>query len=834
MQISQMALLCCRVLTSNLIRMHLLNSRWNFALSRTDLRQKLYLNSHSWQARLPDHVFDIGFKAAQDKGLQDGKLASTSLRMLSERYLCIKHGRVQVRLELFGEWQQSVLSRVSGIPIIAAAKAIHAHQSGHVTADGRMQASIGNALPDALPCITPIDGAVEDYISREGLHESHLHLNGSTFAEQCWLRALENPDREVKKFSNLWQNAKRGSASDKVKELASLNDSDFSPIRFRRDLILARELRSWLVYFVAQPETDDSIFPLCISDLGNSRGKKSAPLRSRIIDLQHGAAGATMLEELTWLTKLLAMHNLPHRMDRMLHLYLLIQHQYRALMVQGEEFYGFDQFQKLTHTELRTVAEKSYLQRFVDMHGVNPTFSQSNYLEGRFAPKSKSSENVILLNNILSDFAVYLQINSERPIGFDKRSLRSTLSALDLICRNSNILWPKRQQLALVAHFIKEDWDFKKGGPYRHYQLRRKLDKQMAQLRKTLGDYPRLHRWVRGVDGAANELHAAPEVFASVFRQALRIGLGHRSFHVGEDFPHLLTGIRNIFEAIEFLDLRDGARIGHGTAVGINPSLWLSRMPSSLHLRCGDRLLDLLAAWQLLRASSVDASIAYKIELEVNRLVQQIFRREVSISLFERAMKMRDLHIGFVSDACSYSEWTWKHVSFADGFREEAKLVMQAKEQDYDAFSLLWEWQSNMAVWSRSETLMQVETEDDIFNNEIYIRLQQSLMKHIFARKIVIETLPSSNVRISQYERFEEHHILRWMGIPGYAYEGDVPIMVSLGSDDPGIFSGNLKGEFYQIYSAMRNIGISDAEALRHVSIINERGRQYRFHDLSL
>jgi hypothetical protein len=91
--------------------------------------------------------------------------------------------------------------------------------------------------------------------------------------------------------------------------------------------------------------------------------------------------------------------------------------------------------------------------------------------------------------------------------------------------------------------------------------------------------------------------------------------------------------------------------------------------------------------------------------------------------------------------------------------------------------------------------------------------------------------LPSSNVRISQYQNFQEHHALRWMRVPGHFAPDDPEIMVSLGSDDPGIFAGDLNGEFYQLYAALRKEGIGDKPALDYLATVNERGRQYRFHD---
>lgn len=829
---SQLALLCSRLLSSALLRQHLLTSDWSVAQEGYELRQQLYLSNQPWHARLPDHVFDLGFKAIQTEGIRDGELASRTLRMLAERYLYVEHGQIYVRLQLFGEWQQSILSRISGIPIMAAMRALHTQRGGYLANDLAINEASKGVQPFSLPCISPKDGAVEDYISQEGLHESHLHLNGSSFAEHCWLRAMARPDREIRQFSNLWQQSQRSPASDRVKELAQLYDTDFNPKQFRHDLLLARELRGWLIHF-AQQDYTCLVLPWKAGDLRGWLKIAPAPAVSKQFNPLHSSPDQALAAELIWMTQLLGKDISP-QVDRMFHLYLLLQNQYRALMVQGEELYGFDQFQKFTYTELRSPAEQSYLQRFRDMHGPHAQRSQSGYLEGRFAPKDTAINNAQLLKRVLLDYLEYLQESSSSKCHVNKTSLRSVLCALDGVCESPEVRWPRRQQLALIAHFIKEDWNHKSGGSYRHYRLRRKLEQQMAQLRKTLDDYPRLHRWIRGVDGAANELHAPPEVFASIFRQAVRAGLGYRSFHVGEDFPHLLTGIRHMLDAIELLGLCDGARIGHGTAMGIAPELWLARMPSTLHLRCSERLLDLLAAWQLLRELPDTTTQAYQVELNLHQLLLHVFREPVSSHLFERAMGLRGLHMGFVAALQKNSNWDWRGATLVDSLREEARLVSEARTHDEVAVSLLWKWQSDRELWERSEALVCIDAQDALFTPSIYVRLQQALMKRVADRRIVIETLPSSNVRISQYEQFEEHHSLRWMGIPGHVKEGDTPIMVSLGSDDPGIFAGNLKGEFYQLYAVLKKKGYPDAEALRHVGTINERGRQYRVHDQTL
>ena len=145
---------------------------------------------------------------------------------------------------------------------------------------------------------------------------------------------------------------------------------------------------------------------------------------------------------------------------------------------------------------------------------------------------------------------------------------------------------------------------------------------------------------------------------------------------------------------------------------------------------------------------------------------------------------------------------------------------------------LLWEWLSDPDVQQRTNEL--ISKEADFLDVQSYVRLQQALMQQVAKRGVLIETLPSSNVRISQYHHVDEHHSFRWMRIPGHVEEGDPEIMVCLGSDDPGIFAADIETEFYLLYASLRKKGLSDSEALGRLSLLNERGRIYRFHHPAL
>ncbi|WP_052747276.1 hypothetical protein [Burkholderia gladioli] len=831
--ISTPSLLGCALLSSHRVLNCLQSQPFQESAPSEQLRLALYLTHQPWAAREPDHVFDRAWQAyASPPGAPPLMIA---LRLLADEFLTARHGELHVRLDRFGVWQQSVLSRVSGVPIQAAA---------HVwpPKDCYLQ-SIGlprtfEAHLDARqshPLLLPHDPLVEEYFHREGLHETHLHLNGSTHAELCWLRALRDPIEETRDFDRRLNDPQR--IGQRLRELARSIQPDFSAPLLQQQLFVARQLRSYLIAAALRCLPDDILLPTNSEDLLDRAIGYEPPHHlpgsvdhRRLADLKQ----PDIATERQWLFHVLdRLRAQPSvALTNMLHVYLLLQNLYYRLLVQSEDQYGFDQFQKLTWTDLREPAEKDYLARLRSMHGPLPTHSRIVYLEGRFAPKKTELENADLLTHILRGYWQYRN-GDAAPL-----DLRELLGAFEGKLREPT--QGRFLRLALVAHFVKlpETVD---DISYRFQGLRRLLGTQAHALCSLFDSYPLLRRWVRGIDAAANELHAPPEVFASTFRICRAAGVTRRSFHAGEDFHHLLSGIRAMLDAIQLLDFRDGDRIGHGTAMGIDPELWLRRMPAQVRIRKDDWLLDLLAAWQLLRASN-ETGLAYRVERELTNLSGQLFDREISAVTLDRVMRLRGLSAVYLqqifSGAASAGDTATLPTAtdivspLHDGEYAEALRVDEAVRTRRGDCELLWRWLSDEQIRARGRELITVDCAH--FTADEYVKLQQALMQEIGKRRVLVETLPTSNVRISQYERFEEHHVFRWMRLPGALKEGDPEIMVSLGSDDPGIFAGELAGEFYQLYAVLRERGLTDKEALRRVAEINERGREYRFHDFAV
>jgi len=796
-------------------------------------RHEVYVAYHPWAARYPDHVFDTAWRAFSTPSHGNSGYLIKSLFALVDDYLELRHGEIYVKRDRFSAWQQSLISRISFLPVRAAAIIRFSSELWWGTPDHYDQISgIKNGgAPWANECVQmlrPYDLAIDDYVSREGLHETHLHLNGTTHAEVCWLRALNEPNAETKDFNKAWTDHKK---KRQVRELVALINPSLTPAELNKQLRVAKTLRAWLIAAATNTVTPQALLPVSCAKICDSPEDSLAPDPLGLaLNL---SKSAIIANEAKW--QYLLIQRLTHspsvQLERMFHCYLLLQNQYYRLLVQSESHYGFDQFQKFTLTELREPAEDDYLHRFQAIHGHRLPTSRVKYLEGRFAPKKSVDELSQLLYKILNGYRKYLtQATSthQAPPPFGA-NLAWVLSELEKILLSKQVSDRSVHRLALVVHFIKEPWSPSRSAPYRFHALEHKLRQNTGALLSTLKLWPRLSMWIRGIDGAANELHAPPDCFASIFRVCRRAGITHCSFHAGEDFPHLLSGIRYIFDTLELLNMREGDRLGHGTAMGIHPSLWIDRMPQRISINRGDWLLSVLAGWILLRNIPECASATEKLRLEVEQTACFIFGKNISPAELERAMALRHLSAHEVSRMMSAESEFSTIEPLNDIWQAEANLVYLAHKEDKSAVELLWQWQSDQRLWERSESLTQ---KDAAFLDEAsYIKLQQALMLRVKARGVVIETLPSSNVRISQYIGFHEHHALRWMKVAPHAIDGDPEIMVALGSDDPGIFASDIESEFHHLFAAMRNLGLSESDALQKLAVINERGRIYRFHD---
>lgn len=113
-----------------------------------------------------------------------------------------------------------------------------------------------------------------------------------------------------------------------------------------------------------------------------------------------------------------------------------------------------------------------------------------------------------------------------------------------------------------------------------------------------------------------------------------------------------------------------------------------------------------------------------------------------------------------------------------------------------------------------------------LFPNTVLILLQQYVLKHLAHKGIIIETLPSSNLRIACYENPMQHHIKRWLD--NETSDECLPSIV-VGSDDPGIFMTNIYNEYARILLQLSESDISSDTRIRKIQQLCNNSEMFNF-----
>lgn len=720
-------------------------------LQPQQIEQRVFQALREQQPFLPDYATTA---CMQNAGLQlsgDAAVGSYAHLLLNvfeqlAKPLFLRGTRLYVQQDSFEDWQQ-MLTLVMPLPVIsffAFAQKLSEHQ-----AQSRFSEWFANHSCLPGPYIPELVG-----LFSEGVSEHHLHIMGTTESDYTWQDALKRPKAVLRYL-------KKSHSSYNAREQLTQINPHIAFADLYRLLRLAATLRRTLLELIQLNTAQCSKVQL-LAMLRNWPTEFSS---------KHPAALYSNTDSLLVNEALLMFacyrHLAQSRCEitaRYLHIYLLIQSLFHRLLNQQLLDKGFQQFEKITQNELREATEEKFAQRFEQLQGMYG--SPITLLEARFAPKN------------------------------DTYKLRSILQALNNGYQKSALY--ERAPLSLTAHFIKAKDRPAALHPCRHYPLRLRLQKQKQVLLNYLQKNHTLREQVLGVDAAGNEMDAGAEVFAPLYRQLRSEGFKHFTYHAGEDFLHLLSGMRQVFEAIEFLDLKPGDRIGHATAIGIDPMLWLQRAAAWQQISYGEWLDTLLFTHHvLLQAGDAESSShAYRMESDIHRLAEHVF------------------------DRCDFNIQALK-TAWLNRWRDPLGRSCQPELAGM-AGCLLAAWHAP-AVYKRARILKNVRA--DFLPAEMYRKIQDALLKICCQKQIALEVLPTSNVRISYYRRYSEHHIHRWLQ-PGAVNRPSVVI----GSDDPGIFSTNIFNEYAHVFISAHNkrsSGTSDPVQLVRELVAN--GKDFGF-----
>lgn len=735
-----------------------------------DIKRRLLLEERSFNPSIPDHIYIAARDAIfQKNDIKDlCSLLTKGITALADTYLRIDGNRVAVRGKHFSEWQK-LLTICSPLLLIAAH--LWKNSSGLVIDNDPSDYMRTIVAPNVkYTALLPPDFSKLREICQQfgGFNDLHIHLNGSTETDLVWQDALNNVHRFKKECHSTFKNPL---AKEQNEQEGIFRDAD----ELEALLDTARILRYYLANSIYDPNLEypcsDSICTLYRANiLRDEHPLKAAngfnfPNDATFISLEYEC-----------LMYVCIMKQLETKQNTMMaqafHHYLLILGAINRFLVHQIHQNGFRQFQKITCNDFRNISEKEYEQRFFQLAGNDPLMPYFRILEGRFAPKDTPQK-------------IHRHIQKIRK-GWN-----------NFIDKSDN----NQAELRLISHFIKKKESYTES--IYHEELRNELWRNAEALLSlwqddiwnkcpcNSGDESadsnyRLHKLV-GIDAAASEFDAPPEVFAPVFRM-MRRKLGkdkcHFTFHAGEDFFHVISGIRAIYEAMIFFNMEKGDRIGHATALGIDYLLWEQRVGTKgIWIKKGE-LLDNLIFLRFLYKKNWKI-VPCGINEKIKRLLKEIYPQAESIlndaetAWLNRYRNPLILHYNNFQDASlertfDKQEWNDYQINKPNWnvrIMMEDYYLQQYHKKNYDQLTFL---------------------ESDYFHPDWINSLQQMVRKEIRRRHIVIETLPTSNVRISIYRNHSEHHLKRWRR---------EKLNVVVGSDDAGIFATNIYNEYAHIYT---------------------------------
>lgn len=738
-----------------------------------DIKRNLFILERSKDFSKPDHLYKMKRDAVFNKINTIRSLIINIFSQICEELIMYKGSQIHIKNGCYQTWQNQI-TETPPLSIISFAlykKNTFIDDKNNVISQSLLSQIRLNTETSVLP--SPDYSQMDHLIAKEGLCDTHIHLNGTTEFDSVWINALKNPKIMYKELQEAYKD-------EKVKEFFEQIELDLTPQKIYKRLVIASNLRAYLCknIFISKQES------ITLKNLEHDEQRFSFehPVKQF---LKTPYQLPDIIYESVFLIKMFKYINCEasEKIAKNFHLYLLIYGFFNKFLTQQKNQSGFDQFQKISDNETRSEIEKNYDARFKQLFG-NKTQEEIQTIEGRFSPKDTVEKNLRLLNKIFSGFYNY-HGDTFNMYGNNNEATRT------------------RNDLKLIAHFIKKK-DSKNNNQdsikVRHHKLRKELEKKAKTLISTRNISPFLKKYIVGIDAAANELDAPPEVFAPCYRYCRQKGITNFTYHVGEDFIHLLSGLRAIFEAIIFFDLKNGNRIGHATALGICPTTWLNKTPSKITISKGEMLDNLIFAYYILSESEKANLFSLEnLKLKIEELYFQIYHPDTSLFSIYTLIE------------------AWKH-RFLDPFiicypyekqdkiyleeRKEWNLVDNFQKKYPDSFNLFKQYHSPKYRKNYNERIpFSLNEPFKEKTTDIFEEIQNSIAKIIHEKEIAVESMLTSNLRISVYDSYEDHHLWRWLGLTEDKYFTNIP--VTIGSDDPGIFSTNIKNEYIQIYEQL-------------------------------
>lgn len=367
----------------------------------------------------------------------------------------------------------------------------------------------------------------------------------------------------------------------------------------------------------------------------------------------------------------------------------------------------------------------------------------------------------------------------------------------------------------------------------------RYLNRNIAlALEEIRGSIPFINEYIVGIDAASDENAMEPWMFAQTYRTMRsrkstrpvrkknmcgksyeRIQNVGFTYHVGEDFRHILSGLRHVDEVIEEFGYKPGDRLGHALALGVDISQWIYAnevVPMPLQ----EQMENLLWVW----GKNANGELFMQIQLEmlekkIKDIAEKIFPHPetITVRMLYQAYKMKfsSNHYEIASSMAGSQNDTNSH-SYCYYDKDENKIHGWTAEK-----LLLTNYCPVFREKFEQIEMLAVSIED----LELYQTLQENLIQRVERLGIYIETNPTSNLTIGDFSYMRNHPIFNLSRIK----EDGHHVLVTVNSDDPAVFNTNIENELAYIYYAAAYQNYSKEEILDWIDRIRQNGMDASF-----
>lgn len=439
------------------------------------------------------------------------------------------------------------------------------------------------------------------------------------------------------------------------------------------------------------------------------------------------------------------------------------------------------------------------------------------------------------------------------------RQLIQIFKAYKVVCEerptNANI-----PCLGIIYHFIKSDvyhpsdngcWATTSiyTGPSDEVSLlRAQCIRFLKALRSLMEDVPYLDEYIVGLDAASQELRADPWVYAPVYRFARsrettrpihpKTGTQMQSigftYHVGEDYHHILTGMRHIDEVITHFGYKAGDRLGHAMALQVNLEDWVHDH-ETVPVPMLDRLEDLLWLWSLCEKCPEElGKYRFEMESKTMKLAAELLKNIKGLTPYllwqAYTMKFRGLDPEF----CNTMKKTY--LDFAvetKGQRCELCIETQrpfcffanSKEHIWDAEKLLLTNYCPVCLRHYMKPILVSTTQEEL---PMLHAVQRYIRQKVQNMGIFVETNPTSNISIGDINSLRDYPITH-MNSSSLTEHNPMSILLTINSDDPLVFNTNVENELALIYHTLIYNGYARENVLNWIDKVRQYGMDSSF-----